>query len=281
MAKRRLETYEDYDRALQQGFGLGELRSYKPWIRVQDVPSHGQSSKIPGIKIDRPHHLLSNNEKNMFFFIEREKTVVDIREQFPLLPLDLTIRIANELGIKHPVTRKGRVPAVRTIDFLLTLEDRDTKLYRAITVKEAVELTHPRTLELLELERAACHAIGIPLRLVTDKQINKVITANLDWVSEPLRGRVKKKEIEVARQPELLEAALDAIFPGVTTLSLLAETLARQLSVGESIAIDALKILIWGGQLDVDLSESIERTGTVRVLSKPRRIERINYGIAG
>ena len=281
MARRRLETYEDYDRALRQGFGLGELQSYKPWIRVQDVPSNGQSSKIPGIKIDRTHHVLSNHEKDMFFFIEREKAVVEIREQFPLLPLDLTIRLANELGIMHPLTREGRVPQVRTIDFLLTFQVRDTEIYGGITVKEASELTNPRTLELMELDRAACHVLGVPLRLVTDRQINKVVAANIDWASEPLRGRLKRSETELVRQPEFLDAALDVIHPGTAPLSLLVEAIGRELDIGEDLATDALKILIWEGLLDVDLTKSIERTGAVHVSSKSRRIGRSKYGIAG
>lgn len=31
--------------------------------------------------------------------------IIDIREQFPLLPLEETIVIADELGLKHPTIR--------------------------------------------------------------------------------------------------------------------------------------------------------------------------------
>nr|WP_255193827.1 TnsA endonuclease N-terminal domain-containing protein [Brevibacillus laterosporus] len=44
-----------------------------------------------------------------------------MREQFPLLPLEETIVIANELGINHPTDPKTGSPIVMTTDFLLTV----------------------------------------------------------------------------------------------------------------------------------------------------------------
>lgn len=47
---RRLETFEDYSRALKGKYGLGEGKDYKPWLRVQDVKSRGIRSQIYGRK---------------------------------------------------------------------------------------------------------------------------------------------------------------------------------------------------------------------------------------
>ena len=56
-----------------------------------------------GWKHGRIHHLLSRPETNYFYCVEWEDRVVDIREQFPLLPQEDTQRIARSLGIKrHP-----------------------------------------------------------------------------------------------------------------------------------------------------------------------------------
>ncbi|WP_189438513.1 transposase [Pseudovibrio japonicus] len=59
---RKLNEIKDFQRSLRNKYGLGEGASYKPWIRVQDIPSHGTCSKIWGMKTQREHHLLSNNE---------------------------------------------------------------------------------------------------------------------------------------------------------------------------------------------------------------------------
>ncbi|KZL15770.1 Transposon Tn7 transposition protein TnsA [Pseudovibrio axinellae] len=98
---RKLNEIKDFQRSLRNKYGLGEGASYKPWIRVQDIPSHGTCSKIWGMKTQREHHLLSNNESAFFYLCEHNERVIDIREQFPLLPLDQTLRIASSLNIKY------------------------------------------------------------------------------------------------------------------------------------------------------------------------------------
>ena len=52
-------------------------------------------------KTSRQHEFLSDLERNYFYLTEHSDFVFDIREQFPLLPLEETIVIADELGIKH------------------------------------------------------------------------------------------------------------------------------------------------------------------------------------
>jgi len=56
-------------------------------------------------------------ERNYFYLTEYSDVVVDIREQFPLLPLEETIVIAEELGLKHPTNPKTQEPIVMTTDF--------------------------------------------------------------------------------------------------------------------------------------------------------------------
>ncbi len=49
-------------------------------------------------------------ERNYFYLTEFSDAVLDIREQFPLLPQEETIVIAEELGIKHPADPKTGDP---------------------------------------------------------------------------------------------------------------------------------------------------------------------------
>nr|WP_241774649.1 MULTISPECIES: TnsA endonuclease N-terminal domain-containing protein [Lysinibacillus] len=79
-----------------RGSGVG------PWLNIQDVSSKGRSTRLKGIKKNRQHEFLSELERNYFYLTEYSDFVVDIREQFPLLPLEETIVIADELGLKHP-----------------------------------------------------------------------------------------------------------------------------------------------------------------------------------
>lgn len=264
MGRRRLETYEDYDRALRQGFGLGELRNYKPWHRVQDFGSKGQSSKIPGILIHRPHHLLSNVEKALFLHVERDKTVLDIREQFPILPLCLTQAIADEIGIKHPRNRSRKAPWVVSTDILATRGTENAKTYHAYAAKMSTDLLNRRTMELLELERLSCLALGMTWNIVTNLQFDKNVVANLDWSSEVLRGRLKKKEAgEIS--DELKLAVAQSIEVGTHAYPILVASISADFQVDEELASTILRIAIWEDLIGVDLTLPIQRSGIVHV----------------
>jgi len=62
--------------------------------------------------------------------------VIDIREQFPLLPVEEVQEIAHSKGINCPVDRKTREPLVMTTDFRITLNDGDEVL-RSVKPRDA------------------------------------------------------------------------------------------------------------------------------------------------
>ena len=94
-------------RKIKEGRGQGHFSEYKPWLTVHDVPSIGIVTRILGWKSGRLHHYLSEHfELAHHYQMEWSEQVIDIREQFPLLPLDKTLYIAQKLGIKHPTDPK-------------------------------------------------------------------------------------------------------------------------------------------------------------------------------
>src|ERR1039458_2516666 len=117
-SRRKDLTGKAIERRIAAGFGQGEGASYKPWLRISDVPSKGTCTIITGWRHGREHHLLSRNERNYFYCLEWQDDVEEVREQFPLLPLQRTLEIAASLGFKHPSDR-GK-PIVMTTDFLKT-----------------------------------------------------------------------------------------------------------------------------------------------------------------
>nr|WP_269843845.1 TnsA endonuclease N-terminal domain-containing protein [Domibacillus epiphyticus] len=52
--------------------------------------------------------------------------MVDIIEQYPLLPVEETIVIADELGLKNPADPRTGEPIVMTTDFLVTVRSNCT-----------------------------------------------------------------------------------------------------------------------------------------------------------
>lgn len=135
---------------LRRGFGLGAGLGYQPWLRVRDVPSKGSSGNPKGITIPRTYHLLSKIERTYFHLLDRQADVVDIREQFPVLDVEGTLKLCSELGVRHPY--EGRYPKAFTFDFLVTRQTASGLIYQARSLKTVEDSQNNNVRALLNVE---------------------------------------------------------------------------------------------------------------------------------
>ncbi|MBY6187543.1 TnsA endonuclease N-terminal domain-containing protein [Marinobacter hydrocarbonoclasticus] len=262
MARRRkLETLADYQRALKNKFGLGEGCEYMPWLRVQDVNSCGSSGKIEGLKFGRTHHTLSEHESCFFYFAEFSDSVIDIREQFPLLPLDLSVKIAQTLGIDHPVNPQspGKEINVMTTDFVLTRTDGTNIWYEAVSVKPQDALKDKRTAEKLDIERIWWQLLGVPYHLFVMTEQNKIQSRNIQWFTSPIRHGASFPR-------DLMERAKALIHPGTLLIEDLCNSFVHELGVEHDDALVLFKVLLATKQVVVDLDKPLADSTIVEVL---------------
>lgn len=208
MSKRkRIFTAKTYQKWLKEGRGQGRGPDYKPWYRIQDVSSYGLSHRIKSEwTTGRETHLLSNLERDWFFVFDWSLLVIDIREQFPLLPLQETQAIAAECGVNHPVDRRSpeRHPVVLTSDFRLTVRIGQQTVDQIRTVKYAHSLSNQRVLEKFEIERRYWERRGVEWAIVTNRDLPKNLARNI----ELLRGRQCLSERLRLRAEQLYPLAL-------------------------------------------------------------------------
>ncbi|MCR8980598.1 TnsA endonuclease N-terminal domain-containing protein [Brevibacillus laterosporus] len=133
---------------------------------------------------NKQHEFLSDLERNYFYLTEYSNYIVDIREQFPLLPLEETIVIANELGINHPTDPKTGSPIVMTTDFLLTVNKGQNVTEVARTIKMKDELLKERVLEKFEIEREYWQRKDIDWTIVTEEEISKTMARNIGYIHD-------------------------------------------------------------------------------------------------
>ncbi|WP_440960851.1 TnsA endonuclease N-terminal domain-containing protein [Paenibacillus nitricinens] len=183
MSKRcRKTTPAVIEKRLKEGRGRGHFAEYKPWLTIHDVPSLGVVTRIMGWKSNRLHHYFSEHfELAHHYQMEWSSLVCDIREQYPLLPLEKTLFIADKLNIKHPIDPKTKHPIVMTTDMLLTVRDNDDVRFVAHSIKPRSKL-NKRVLEKLEIERVFFKDIGIDWMLITEEQINYELVKNVEWL---------------------------------------------------------------------------------------------------
>ncbi len=194
MAKRkRIFTARTFKNWLKEGRGKGTGSKYKPWYTIHDIASRGVSHRIKSAwTTNRETHLLSNLERDWFFVFDWSPIVVDIREQFPLLPLQETQVIAAECGVEHPFERRTKEKhlIVLTSDFRLTIAGEHGTFEQIRTVKYAKRLTNKRVLEKFEIERRYWERRGIDWAIVTEQDLPNGLARNV----ELLYGKRKLEE---------------------------------------------------------------------------------------
>jgi len=141
-------------------------KDYEPFIRVWDFSSNGLRRRLTSWTAGRLHHLMSMNEIRAFYILDANPSVIDIREQYPLLPVLETKSIAASLGVLHSY---GDIEHVYTTDFLVTLQGRMV----AISIKPDRELLNKRTQQKMCIEREYWRRRDIEFRVVTDSQLCK------------------------------------------------------------------------------------------------------------
>lgn len=245
MAKRRHKWDESTIKEfIKQGRGQGSGQEYIPWLNIRSLSSKGNSSRGPGWKTNRLHHFLSDKELNYFYMLEWEDQVTDIREQYPLLDLELAMNIAEKIGVRYPFVSGN--PWVLTTDFFITIHDGKKEFNVARTVKPAKELENNRVLDKFEIERRYWLAKGVDWAVVTEHDIPKQLTQNVKWVHtyfhlnpteelsiEEIRyyAGIIKRELSASTQPIRKVLALvdeDYNLDGGTALNIFRHLLARK-----------------------------------------------------
>lgn len=183
MAKRkRTSTARSIQRRLREGRGEGHGPDYTPWLFIQDVPSLGVATRIKGWKTGRVHHLHSKLELQYFYLLEWDEDVLDIREGFPLNPLEDTVAIAEEHGIRYPTDPRSKHPIVMTEDFLITLQRNGKVVEVARAIKYAGDLQSRRTQQKFLIHQHYWKMRGIDWTVVTEQDIPKAKVENIRWV---------------------------------------------------------------------------------------------------
>lgn len=261
MARRKLTTIEDFNRALKNKYGLGEGNNFKPWLRVQDVSSKGVRSQVLGKKTGRIHHLLSSLETELFYIAEFSDSVVDIREQFPLLPIGLSLKIAKSLDIEHPIHPKSKEPIVLTTDFLLTREVGSETIYEAFSVKPEKELVHYRTLEKLEIERVWWNLLGIDFQLYSGTEETWIQSSNINWATHPLRHDNN------LISEDTLNQAVTLLTIGKHFIEDICSLFVSTLGAPHEQALNILRCLIGQKKITVDMTFLLEKADILIILS--------------
>lgn len=258
MAKRKRK--QDIEKMIKEGRGTGKGSEYKPWLRIQDVPSLGRASRLKGIKTGRQHEFLSDMERNYFYILEYSDLIKDIREQYPLLPVEATVLIAKELGIEHPKNPETGELVVMTTDFLVTINRYNKSCEVARTVKPKDELLNKRILEKFEIERVYWERKGIDWGIVTEEEIDKTAASNISMV----HGYNKLSEIDSFKDmraeeiKDLIYEFARRIIDNPKSMRHICREFDEELCLEKGSSLCIFKYLIINKIIKIDMTEKID-----------------------
>ncbi|SHJ75306.1 TnsA endonuclease C terminal [Clostridium cavendishii DSM 21758] len=271
MAKR--SRINKIEKLIKEGRGTGRLGEYKPWILIQDVSSSGRSTRLKGIKTKRQHDFLSDMETNYFYILEYADSVIDIREQYPLLPIEETLQIANELGIEHPKNPRTNEYIVMTTDFFIT---QNNNLDLARTVKSKDDLCNKRVLEKFEIERVYWERKGIDWGIVTNEEINKTVAQNIKFFHSyydisNLDVFIDLDEMEI--QDIILEY-IRRISDTNISIREISRVFENDLSLLKGTGISVFKYLLARKVIEVDITKEIDINKSMDISLKEKIVSK-------
>lgn len=255
----------DIEKLVKAGRGQGRGRDYTPWINVRSFSSRGHSNRIPSRKTGRTHHLLSNLEADFFHLVEWSEKVIDIREQYPLLPVEETVAIAEALGIHHPTDVGTKQPLALTTDFLLTVRSGADEVDIARTIKSARDLESTRTLEKFEIERQYWRERKVEWRVVTEAEMPRAALHNIRWVL-PYIDLTQHLNLVDLPLPKI-ESVLRELLGRGTPLAATAHACDDKLGLQPGTSLTLVRHLIATRQWLIDMTVPIDNAKPLKILN--------------
>lgn len=275
-----MANHISYDSKIKQKRGKGVGKNYKPWYKVGEVnqafpgqKSRGNGHRINGLKSKRVHHLLSDAELMVFMVLDLNRDVSDIREQFPLLDIELAKRIATELGIKYPNHTENHI---LTSDFFIEFKNGEKKV---ITVKPISKI-NKRQLELFQIERVYWQKLGIGWELMTDKDIptNKTLLMNYGDIYYSVSS-FNNKEFELSDIQNFYTNLITTYeeYGGLGIVDYCNKT-DSEMNFEPGLSLRILKVLLGRKIIQADLNESIfanqSKLNSIKILSNVKHIDK-------
>ena len=198
---------------------------------------------------------MSDWESRLFYLLEWSKEVQDIREQYPLLDLDLAMEIAKEMGIEYPRNRKSNTPYVLTTDFMLTVHQGKKYVQIARTFKTTKDLSKKRTVEKLELERRYWQKHNIDWAIVTEQEISKIFASNIEWIHSDYHWKLSEEQNKdnCYYFTNILKERLSDKSSKIRTIT---TALDKDMSLESGTSLSLFKHLVAKKEIIVDMSQS-------------------------
>ncbi|QQE78398.1 TnsA endonuclease N-terminal domain-containing protein [Alicyclobacillus sp. SO9] len=254
MAKRKREEPEMQRRGKNQVEGP----DYEPYIKVQDIPSLGRSTRTTHPKAPWVGNLLSDIETAYRILLEWSDWVEVPYDQYAL-EQEETLKIANAIGVEHPRHPKTKEYTVMTSDFVIKTTDGRTVVWSV----KAHDKISKRDVEKLEIERIYWTARGASWWLVTEDNLPDVLVTNLKGIRKTIHIEDYGLSFE---QVERVCRVAERNFEKGLAMRDLASLVDELLGYPEGTSLTIFRHLIATKRWVVDMLQPIEPTKPLHIV---------------
>lgn len=226
-------------------------KEYVPGIKIQDFATRGRVSRIKGKTTNRVHHLLSDLETNVFYLLDFEEKITDIKEHYPLLDLHEVVDNLSDIKLQKFKNKKTGEEYTFTTTFVITLKGDGEEKYLALSVRNETELYRDLLLEKLEVERRYWSKKEIRWSVITNKDIPMVKVNNIKWL---YLGDI---DIEYEEESYIKKVMSNKITYNKCSIKEILDNVDGELSLPIGTALVILKRMIISNEISVDLYSPI------------------------
>ncbi|MFT4145246.1 MAG: TnsA endonuclease N-terminal domain-containing protein [Mobilitalea sp.] len=169
---------------------LQHPEKYLPWLFTRDCHrGEGTRHLLPDIyNENRVLHLMSDLEKQIYYMLRTRDEIVEIFEQYPLLPISATEEICNRYNIVHPAYPRNN-HVVMTTDLLLIVKSNNNEMtYVACAVKPSSKFRRERVKEKLFVEEMYWKDRNIKFGVMTELDVDKQYVKNVILCKKGFKG---------------------------------------------------------------------------------------------
>lgn len=219
----------------------------------------------------------SDIETAFAYLLEWSDAVVDYYEQFPLLPLEETLVLAERIGARIPVD--DGEPRVRTTDFVIDLQAEDQVLRQARFIKPAKDLSKRAQVLGLELERQFWEARCVDWAIVTEAEIPWAMAQNIEWVHSA-QTLEDQEYIASLPLPDILPTLRTAIEAKDESLAHACLGVDRKLGIEPGTCLFLVRHQLANKSWRIDMREPIRTHEVLGLLPDSFEPEQLERGVA-
>lgn len=186
-----------------------------------------------------------------FFLQERRAAVVDIREAWPILDIDATVKLCLEVGVPHPY--RGVYPEPFTIDFVITERVGDTLVYRAVAVTAEDDAAEPDRRRRLSVVYRWCKSRNIAWTLADTSKFTREMPSTLRTLRGWFRARFEPDEDRARTFAEMFMSMYERNVP----LNEMLDRLASRMRIKREGADDYFLYCGWVDTIKVALDREL------------------------